>query len=147
MLDVFLVLGDIAEDPADLNTANGQPATIAAARDRLARTLCADETEIMPEEVLIVAQSIAAAQQRQLDGAVNLVLSRQHGSCDVVILAGEGSFVAERVLGAIHGLRQTQRLSFASVLGPQHSRAAAAFALARLARERGSAALDALATT
>src|SRR5262249_41491473 len=41
-LDVYLVLGLIAEDAVDCRTADGRPATRVAAHGRLARMLCAD---------------------------------------------------------------------------------------------------------
>ncbi len=39
-LDIYLTLGDIAPDPADLATADGRPATVGCARDRLAHGRC-----------------------------------------------------------------------------------------------------------
>ena len=44
--DVYLTLGDIAEDPADVRTANGRPKTIVAAHDRLSRMLCCDRKRV-----------------------------------------------------------------------------------------------------
>src|SRR5262249_6004559 len=41
-LDASLILGPVAEAPDDRNTADGRPATRAAAPARLARMLCAD---------------------------------------------------------------------------------------------------------
>ena len=40
--DVYLLLGQVAEDPSDSDTADGRPATRAHAHARLARMLCAD---------------------------------------------------------------------------------------------------------
>src|SRR5262249_41215090 len=40
--DLFLILGWLPEEPANLNTPDGRPATRAAAHARLARMLCAD---------------------------------------------------------------------------------------------------------
>ncbi len=45
MLDVYLLTGEIAEDADDTNTANGRPATVDAAWDRIARSLCCDRSE------------------------------------------------------------------------------------------------------
>src|SRR5581483_2946791 len=41
-LDVYLTLGEVESDPKDLSTADGRPATVDAARDRLARMIGAD---------------------------------------------------------------------------------------------------------
>ena len=47
-LDVYLTLGDIEANADDLSTADGRPATVAAARDRLARMVGADRDGFSP---------------------------------------------------------------------------------------------------
>src|SRR5262249_4723112 len=49
-LDVYIVLGDLPEDGNDRNTADGRPATRAAAHARLARMRCADAESCSEEE-------------------------------------------------------------------------------------------------
>ena len=44
-LDVYLTLGDIESNPTDLSTADGRPATVEAARDRLARMVAPTATD------------------------------------------------------------------------------------------------------
>ena len=49
-LDVYLTLGDIESNANDLSTADGRPATVAAARDRLARMVGADRDGFSPDD-------------------------------------------------------------------------------------------------
>ena len=67
-LDVFLTLGDIEPDPADLATADGRPATIEAARDRLARMVCADRDGFSAEDAVALARSAERCLIRRLVG-------------------------------------------------------------------------------
>src|SRR4051812_34247091 len=56
-LDVYLTLGEIAPDPKDLSTADGRPATVEAARDRLARMIGADRDSFSPGDALALADA------------------------------------------------------------------------------------------
>ena len=56
-LDVYLTLGDIESNPSDLSTADGRPATVEAARDRLARMVGADRDGFSADDALAFAQA------------------------------------------------------------------------------------------
>jgi len=136
MLDVYLILGDIEEDATDVNTANGKPATVVNARDRLARMLCCDATEISASELTLIARTLADAQRARLQSAVEEVLARSPQSCGQIILVGEGEFLARRVIGGVSRLAGVPQISLSQALGERHSEAACAYALACLGRER-----------
>jgi probable H4MPT-linked C1 transfer pathway protein len=136
MLDVHLLLGSIPEDESDANTANGRPATVECARDRLARMLCADSTEIDVDELRLVAAAVAAAQQSRVEHALELVRSRLSGPCELLITAGEGAFLLDQIAGSSAEWASIPRLKLSDTLGPIHSQSACAYALARLVRER-----------
>ena len=136
MRDVYLWLGSISEAPDDCDTANGRPATREFARDRLVRMLCADSEEIDEQETDDIARQWAALQQTQIRVAVERVVARQNSPAQMVLLSGEGEFIARQVLQEIPSLAGVETLSLASVLGPAHSVGACAYAVARLAAER-----------
>jgi len=136
MLDVYLLLGAIPEDETDVNTANGRPATIPCALDRLARMLCADVTEIDATELRLIAAAIAEAQQARVAGALELVRSRLPGPCELLLTAGEGAFLLEQSIAGNPGWPSIPRLDLSRTLGPDHSQSACAYALARLVREK-----------
>jgi probable H4MPT-linked C1 transfer pathway protein len=113
-LDVYLTLGEIAPDPSDLSTADGRPATVAHARESLARMVGADREGFSMEDALNLA---AAADQvltdRLLRSAARVCDSRI-GRPDCVLVAGSGEFLArsfaERLLephGQIIGLKES----------------------------------------
>jgi (4-(4-[2-(gamma-L-glutamylamino)ethyl]phenoxymethyl)furan-2-yl)methanamine synthase len=136
MLDVHLLLGSIPENETDLNTANGRPATIACARDRLARMLCADTSEIDAAELQRIAAAVAAAQQSRIANALQRVRSCLPGPCELILSAGEGAFLLEQATAGNSEWQTIPRLNLSHTLGPHHSQSACAYALARLAREQ-----------
>src|SRR5207248_4863069 len=97
-LDVHLILGDIAENAADCDTANGRSAARTAAHDRLARMLCCDREEFTAEDALQATQFLADRQQQQLSAAIDRVLAGNVGHCSAVIVSGSGEFLALRVV-------------------------------------------------
>lgn len=134
--DVYLLTGDLSEDPSDTNTANGRPATRGAAHDRLARQLCCDRTEIELEEAVELARAFREVQIGQIAAAVERVLGRQSGACRQVIASGSGSFLIPAVRDRVPGLANAQFQSLDRLCSPALAESACAFALARLAEER-----------
>ncbi len=131
--DVYLVLGLVPEVAADHDTADGRPATRSAARERLARMLCADRETCDPEEIDRLAREVARRQRDWVRAAVREV---GRGPVPTIILAGEGEFLARQAIAEESELESCRVLSLAEELGADLSRAACAYALARLAAER-----------
>jgi (4-(4-[2-(gamma-L-glutamylamino)ethyl]phenoxymethyl)furan-2-yl)methanamine synthase len=136
MLDVYLLLGDIPEAPDDCDTANGKPATRAAAIDRLARMLCCDRTELPEADVVSIARQLAEIQRSTVASAVQRVLRTLPESCRTVVTSGSGEFLARRVVEQVPELAAAARISLPQVLGPEIAAAACAYAVARLAAEQ-----------
>jgi hypothetical protein len=137
MLDVYLLTGEIAEDAEDVNTANGRPATIEHAWDRIARGICCDRCECSFDEALEIARHLRTAQLAQIAAAIRHVGSSMPTPAQVV-LSGEGEPMLREVLEKIAFSSQSPRptlLSLGEMLGSTHSSCACAFALARLAEE------------
>lgn len=134
--DVYLLQGDIAENQEDLDTANGRPATIADAHDRLARQLCCDRSEVSLDEAKSIADFLANVQRQRISGSIDRVLSAQGSPCGAVIVSGQGSFLANRILDNHARLSDIPRHSLREMFSAEASTAACAFALARLASER-----------
>jgi probable H4MPT-linked C1 transfer pathway protein len=135
MLDVFLVLYAVGEDPADTDTADGRPATRAAAHARLARMLCADLETSTAEERLALAEQARDAVVGLLDSAVGAVAGRLPGVPQTFVLAGSGEFLARQVLRQWRGYSPARLVAVAELLGPEVSQAACAHAVAVLASE------------
>ena len=126
-LDVYLLLGWITPDATDLNTANGRPATVDAAHDRLARMLCCDRFEFSVDEARTAARFLAEEQQRRLAAALSRVIAGLNG-CDLIVTSGSGEFMARR-LAERAGLPV---LSLSEQLSPAVAESACAFAAAVL---------------
>jgi hypothetical protein len=135
--DVYLLLGDLPEDPDNRETADGRPATRSDACRRLARLVCADDTQFGAEDAWHVARRVAAAQAACIGRALDQVLSRLPAPPATIVLSGHGDFLLRRVLAESGWSGQI--LSLAQQLNPAVSRAATAYALAVLAREAPTA--------
>jgi probable H4MPT-linked C1 transfer pathway protein len=132
-LDVYLTTGDFLEDPADLDTADGRPATVTCARDRLARCIGCDSEEFTQQDAATAARGIADAQRQQIGSALEFVLQSRQLVPERVFLSGVGSFVARQVAANCEGLAHAELVSLLETFGPNVSEAACAFAVARLA--------------
>lgn len=133
MQDVYLLLGEIAENREDRDTADGRPATIEAAKSRLARMLCADRSELTDEELCGMARALAAKQRELIEASLRRVLDRLETPCRQVIVSGSGEFLAIRVVQALLPRADLVRLS--EKLGSSASEAACAAAVAHLGCE------------
>lgn len=131
--DVWTILGELPEDPGEKRTADGRPATKAAARARMGRLICADDEAFNHRDVAIMAEAVAEVQTNLIAEAVKLVLTRLPAPPTGMILSGHGEFLTRRVLDALQ--LSPSLISLARELGPRISRCAPAHALAVLARE------------
>lgn len=130
-LDVYLVLGDIAEDPACNDTADGRPATLECAHARLARVFCGDLESSSEHERFVLAREARRHQVRHLTRALQRVGRCLPSAPAAAVLAGSGEFLAR---AAVQG-KPWQVLSLADSFGETVSAAACAYAAAVLARE------------
>ncbi len=131
-LDAWLLLEEIPEAPACVDTADGRPATRPMAHDRLARMLCLDPRELENEAALSLARQVACAQENKICRAIGRLI--EPGKPAGAFISGEGEFLALRALRSL-GLEDERTTSMSRLYDPAVSRAACAFALARLALE------------
>jgi len=132
-LDVYLTLGAIPPDPDDFATADGRPATLGAARDRLARMVGADRDGFGPDAALALARAADAA---LLDRLCRAASRAAVGRPRHAVVAGSGEALARRLAGRVVEPGGPV-VSLAEAWGPDASAAACAHALAVLALESG----------
>jgi probable H4MPT-linked C1 transfer pathway protein len=134
--DVYVLLGQFPEDPADCDTADGRPATRSCAETRIARMICADVETSTAFERRRLAELAALRQLVQVADCIATVGRALPRRPATVILAGAGEFLAETALSEQNAIRARGIVSLSRQLGLEVSRAACAFALAILASER-----------
>ena len=135
--DVYVMLGDLPEDPDERATADGRPATREFARERLARVICADATMFSMEGALEVARQVARAQGQLIQAAMARVVARLPEPPQTMIVSGQGEFLAPAIrLDDVGFPQATELISLRAKLGDVVSRCAPAHALAVLGRER-----------
>jgi len=130
--DVWMLLKGIPPNPDSHDTADGGPATLAAARGRLARMLLANPDSFSMTEAITAAEWCAKAQCRQVAGSLARVARSVGWQPTSVVLSGHGICLARRALAAL--CWQVTTVSLSDSLGCDVSRAAPAHALAMIAR-------------
>ncbi len=135
MKDAYLLLGELSEDPADCETADGRPSLREHAIRRLGKLICADELEFTAQDALLIAAELAAEQTARLAAAIEQVLASGvfTQTPQKILLSGHGEFLTRAALRKA-GI-ELPLLSLTDQLGPTLSRCAPAHALAVLARE------------
>jgi probable H4MPT-linked C1 transfer pathway protein len=135
--DVYLLTGDLSEDPTSRQTADGRPATKAAARSRIGRMICVEEELFNHKDAVTMAKAVADAQAIILSRAVERVVERLQKPPDAVVLSGHGDFLIRRVLERFSW--KVRLVSLAHEIGVGPSRCGPAHAVAVLAREAAGA--------
>ncbi|MDA1200780.1 MAG: H4MPT-linked C1 transfer pathway protein [Planctomycetota bacterium] len=131
--DAWLLLGAVEEDAGEVDTADGGPATSAAARVRIARTMLLDPAEFTTADAITAAAWIADRQAAQVARGVRRVFQAIGNRPDAAVISGHGGPLAERALRTVGW--HLERHDLTAWLGPGVARAAPAHALARLVRE------------
>jgi (4-(4-[2-(gamma-L-glutamylamino)ethyl]phenoxymethyl)furan-2-yl)methanamine synthase len=134
-LDVYLTLGNIPPDPLDVSTADGRPATVSCARDRLARMIGADREAFSADDALTFAEDADQCLMRRLELAAERACQPVVGRVAAAVVAGSGEFLARRLAQRIIEPGGTI-ISLEETWGAAASSAGCAYALALLASER-----------
>ncbi|QDU96129.1 hydantoinase/oxoprolinase family protein [Lignipirellula cremea] len=135
--DAYLLLGVLPESTGDLRTADHRPATKAAARRRLGRMVCADDSQFNHRDAAVIAQAVMQTQVDALVAAARQVISGMPKPPETIILSGHGEFLARKALEKLE--LPVRYVSLTRELGWLVSRCATAHALAVLAGEGGNA--------
>ncbi len=133
MWDAYVMLDELPEEPLAMNTADGKPATKDAARDRLARSICADRDMFSELDARLMADALCQAQVRKIASIATQLIARLQQPPGTIVISGRGEFLARRVLDKMK--IKPMIVSLTRELGPQLSYCAPAHALAVLAIE------------
>jgi (4-(4-[2-(gamma-L-glutamylamino)ethyl]phenoxymethyl)furan-2-yl)methanamine synthase len=131
--DVYLLLNEICENPTATWTADGKALTVALARQRIARMLCADAAELTSNDFDTIVRYVRDAQLTDLKSALTAVVQRLPGRLATVIISGSGEFLARSI--AVRLSPPAIVVSLNQELGSEVSQCAPAHALAVLAAE------------
>lgn len=135
--DIALILGDIEEQPENFETANSRSATKVEAQHRLARMLCTDCDQLAATDIGKIARQIQECQLETMSKAFHKVLAAQQQKPAMIILSGEGEYLARKMLKQqFKELSSLESISLNKILSIEHSQAACAYALAKLGTER-----------
>ncbi len=132
--DVYVLLGDMAEQPLTTDTADGRPLTKEFARERLARMICADANTFSDGDAVAAATCIRDRQAAVLADALRAIENAAPHRIERYVVSGQGEFLARRIITEV--LAKPSVFSLSDALGPQVSTCAPAHALAVLACER-----------
>jgi len=130
--DLFLVLGLSPEEPANCDTADGRPATRAAAAARLARMLGGDGETCSEKEVSGLAHRLLAKIVHTIREAVEHVVEKMPTPPAILVLSGSGEFLFQTIAEHMPFFRKVRVVSLAEWVGPKISTCACAYAVAQL---------------
>ena len=133
-LDVYLTTGDLLEDAADIETADGRPATRALRAIGSPARIGCDSEEFSQTDAEVAARGIAEAQRRQVRSALEAVLRLRDLLPGRVFLSGLGSFLGRQIVANLARTRGRHNDQPARSVRRQVSDAACAFAVARLSQ-------------
>jgi probable H4MPT-linked C1 transfer pathway protein len=94
--DAHLVLGHLTPEAYDCPTPDGRPATVAFARERIARLVCADVEQLDADAIDAIADFLIAEQLDQIEAVARRV-QRPLPPGAPVVAAGSGSWMAREV--------------------------------------------------
>jgi (4-(4-[2-(gamma-L-glutamylamino)ethyl]phenoxymethyl)furan-2-yl)methanamine synthase len=94
--DVHLVLGHLPADAYDCPTPDGRAATVACARERIARLVCSDVEQLGEADIDAIAAFLHGEQLRQLEDAARRV-QRVLPPDAPVVAVGSGGFLGREV--------------------------------------------------
>ena len=138
--DVYVVLGELPEDPECNDTADGRPLTSSLSLARLARMLGGDDLTLKPDRVIDFAIRVHRRVVERIVWALRNVSFRWDDLGDVgrVIVSGIGEGLARQaVAGVFSGVFENVPVSSLNDdLGPTVSACAPAYAVAVLASEK-----------
>jgi (4-(4-[2-(gamma-L-glutamylamino)ethyl]phenoxymethyl)furan-2-yl)methanamine synthase len=110
--DVHLVLGHLRPEAYDCPTPDGRPATVAFARERIARLVCADREQLDAGEIDAIAAFLHTEQLSQIEAAARRV-QRALTRAAPVVAVGSGAHMAREVAA-----RLGRRVAEAPASGP-----------------------------
>ncbi len=139
MRDVYLLLGELPEVASDCDTADHRPATRIAARNRMARLLCAESPDFHHRDAVVVAEAARAAQLNLLAAHIRRLLVECSPGDVIFVISGVGEFLTRMCLRQIFPSIDLQVQALSESVGARISMCGPAYALAVLAREKRSA--------
>ena len=124
MLDVYIIMGDLAEDPASRATADSRPATKGGSRARLARMICADSDIFNHRDAVQIAKHVADEHLQMIVGRAKVAWT-ETSPPEKIILGGSGESISAAVakaLGWTNTVSLRQELNAkVSTCGPAHA--------------------------
>lgn len=131
--DAYVILGQIAEDTSATWTADGRPLTLECSKQRLARQICTDASNLTADELTRMASFVRGAQLAQIKDALINVVEAMAEPPRVIVLSGNGEFLG--IESELPGGVRVPQIRLSAVLGAELSKCAPAYATARLAAE------------
>lgn len=131
--DAYAILGQIAEDTSATWTADGRPLTLECSKQRLARQICTDASNLTANELRRMASFVRDAQLAQLKGALANVVEAMADPPQLIVLSGTGEFLGKE--SELPGGVRLPQIRVSELFGAEFSKCAPAYAMARLAAE------------
>lgn len=131
--DVYTLLGFLPENPDDVQTADGRPATLTHSYQRLIRMKCADSETMSFAEARELAQTVSETQITRILNGISHVVDKLPQSPGRVLVAGSGEFLGELAVSQHPIIRTWEIIRVSQIMDPSRSECLCAWAVANLA--------------
>lgn len=131
--DAHLLANNLPEDPKDTDTADGRSFTKTNSARRIAKMLCADQSEIQMSKILSTSQLAIKTQIKWITSALKKHLQRKGKEPKWVSVSGSGESLAKMVIEGFIWKTKPVIHSFSKTFGKENSSAACAYSIMELA--------------
>ncbi len=133
--DVFLVSNEVEEDLADINTADGRPATRSHAEQRLARMVCSDAEILGTTRIEQMANQVRRSLADRIEASLNRVIDAHPNLPLDFVICGQGEWLGRSILNSCFEGSNIEVTGVSKLLNSDISRSMAAYSVAMLAAE------------
>lgn len=131
--DAHLLANNLPEDPNNTDTADGRSFKKTNSARRIAKMLCADQTEIPMSKILSTSQLAIKTQIKWITNALKKHLQRKGKEPKWISVSGSGESLAKMVIKSFIWKTKPTINSFSKTFGKENSDAACAYSIMKLA--------------
>ena len=131
--DAHLLANNLPEDPNNTDTADGRSFKKTNSARRIAKMLCADQTEIPMSKILSTSQLAIKTQIKWITNALKKHLQRKGKEPKWISVSGSGESLAKMVIKSFIWKTKPTIYSFSKTFGKENSDAACAYSIMKLA--------------
>lgn len=130
--DAHLLTNNLEENPEDKDTADGRSFTKTNSARRIAKMLCADQSELPISKIVKTSEVAIKTQIQWITNALKKHLRRKNKEPKWISVSGSGECLGRMAINALEWKTTPAIYSFSSTFGKENSSAACAYSIMKL---------------